>query len=127
MEKFLWICLGGAVGTGARYLISGRVIAVFGGSLPYGTLAVNLIGSFFMGAVARTGPVPGWISPDARFILMSGVLGGFTTYSAFNGETLRFFHDGEIAKAFLNVTLMLVLCLVAGCAGAFVAERWMGR
>lgn len=56
MNRFFWICLGGAAGTGARYLISGWALTVFGVSFPWGTLAVNVIGSFLIGAIMHVGP-----------------------------------------------------------------------
>jgi CrcB protein len=87
MVRFLWICLGGAIGTGARYLLSGWVARQFGSSFPYGTLAVNLVGSLLIGAVMHLALATAQLSPDLRVVIAVGVLGGFTTYSGFNYET----------------------------------------
>ena len=92
--QLLWICLGGAAGTAARHLLTlwsnERVDAQF----PYGTLAVNLIGCFLISVVAQAAAAGEW-SPTLRLALVTGVLGGFTTYSAFNHETLRLFAQGN--------------------------------
>lgn len=126
MTRFLLICLGGAIGTGARYLVSGWALRLFGASFPYGTLAVNVLGSFFIGAVMHIGLSTSVLSPTARIFLATGVLGGFTTYSSFNYETVQYFQDGEIFRAVLNILAMVVSCLVAGFAGLILAKRFVG-
>jgi CrcB protein len=123
MVRFLWICLGGAVGTGARYLISGWA-ARFGPFFPYGTLAVNLIGSFSIGAIMHVALTTTILSPDLRVILAVGVLGGFTTYSGFNFETLQYLREGAWLIGILNVVIMVGACLAAGIAG-LVTARWL--
>ena len=84
MARLLWICLGGAVGTGARYLLSGWLLRWLGPAFPYGTLAVNVLGSFLMGVLMHLALSTGSFSPTLRLTLTTGVLGGFTTYSTFN-------------------------------------------
>ena len=123
MVRFLWICLGGAVGTGARYLISGWA-ARLGASFPYGTLAVNLIGSFTIGVVMHVALATTMLSPDLRVILVVGVLGGFTTYSGFNFETLQYLGEGAWLLGIVNVAVMLGACLAAGVAG-LASARWL--
>jgi len=93
MERFLWICLGGAVGTGARYLLSGWLAGFWGPGLPIGTLAVNVVGSFLLGVIMQVALTTALISPGLRLFLTTGVMGGFTTYSTLNYETLRFFEE----------------------------------
>jgi len=113
MARFFWICLGGAIGTGARYLLSGWLQRAAGPGFPYGTLAVNVLGSFFLCLLMQIGPMPSTL----RLVLASGVMGGFTTYSAFNYETLRFLQEDAWLLGFLNVGAMLVSCLLAGYLG----------
>ena len=122
MSRFLWICLGGAVGTAARYLLSGWALALLGTTFPWGTLAVNVIGSFFIGAIMHVGLTTQVLSPTLRLALTTGVMGGFTTYSAFNYETLRSFQDGAWLMGFVNIAVMLASCLAAGVAGVWLAR-----
>ena len=89
MSRFFWICLGGAAGTGARYLLSSWALSALPSPFPFGTLAVNLIGSFLMGLLVPIGHASPLLSPTARLALTTGVLGGFTTYSAFNEDSPR--------------------------------------
>ncbi|HEY3205086.1 MAG TPA: fluoride efflux transporter CrcB [Thermoanaerobaculia bacterium] len=124
MTRFLWICLGGAAGTGARYLLSGWALSALGASFPYGTLAVNVIGSFGVGLLMQVGLTTPVMSPTMRLALTTGVMGGFTTYSTFNYETIRYFQDGAWQVALLNVIITLLACLVAGFTG-MAAGRWL--
>jgi CrcB protein len=117
MTRFLWICLGGAAGTGARYLMSGWVQRL-GGTFPYGTLAVNVLGSFLLGVIMRVALTTELLSPTPRLALTVGVLGGFTTYSTFNYETLQYFQDGAWLFAFLNILTTVLGCLIAGAIGS---------
>jgi CrcB protein len=118
------ICLGGAAGTVARYLLSEWARATFGAAFPYGTVAVNVIGSFAMGVLAHLGRTTEMLSPTLRLALTTGVLGGFTTYSTFNDDTIRMIAGGAYYRAGLNVTVTLVVCLAAGFAGVSMA-RWI--
>jgi CrcB protein len=125
MSRFLWICLGGAVGTGARYLLSGwtqRLSPQF----PWGTLAANWIGCFLISAVMLVGTRTELLNPNTRIILTIGVLGGFTTYSSFNYETLSFFQEGAWLMGFANLAAVVLGGLAAGVAGIFSAE-WILR
>ena len=122
MARFLWICLGGAIGTGARYLLSGWLLRVAGPGFPYGTLAVNAVGSFLLGALMEvalsTEPFP----PTLRLALTTGVMGGFTTYSTFNYETLQLFQEDAWLLGFANLGITVIACLAAGVLGL-----WVGR
>ncbi len=126
MSRFLWICVGGAVGTGARYLLSGWALAAFGASFPWGTLAVNVIGSFLLGLLVQVGVATPVLSPTVRLALTTGVMGGFTTYSTFNYETMRYIQDGAWRLALGNVALTLVVCLAAGFAGVALGRSLFG-
>jgi CrcB protein len=127
MAKLFWICLGGAVGTGARYLLSGWTLARLGTSFPYGTLAVNLIGSFFLGALMQLSFATGVPSPSARAVLAIGVAGGFTTYSTFNYETLEYFREGAWLLGLANASATVFGCLAAGAAGVAIARALAGH
>src|SRR5437763_1175971 len=81
MARLAWISLGGAAGTAARYVLSSWLLRVLGPAFPYGTLAVNVMGSFLLGAVMHVGLQTELLSPTARLVLATGVMGGFTTYS----------------------------------------------
>jgi len=122
MSRLLIISVGGAIGSGARYLLCNWTLAVFGAAFPYGTLAVNAIGSFLICAIMHLGLSANLISPTLRLFLTTGIMGGFTTYSTFDYETYRYTQQGAYALAALNVGLTLVVCFVAGIAGDMVAR-----
>lgn len=117
MTRLLWIGLGGFIGTCARYLLSGWALKALGSGFAYGTLAVNLIGSFLLGILMYAGQNTSLLPPTLRLTLTTGFCGGFTTYSTFNYETLRYFQDGAWMLGGLNIAVTLVACLVAGIAG----------
>ena len=122
MARFLWICLGGAIGTGARYLLSGWLLRVAGPGFPYGTLAVNVIGSFLLCFLMQISLATEPFPPTLRVVLATGVMGGFTTYSAFNYETLRLFQEDAWLLGFANLAVTVVACLAAGLLG-FLSGR----
>jgi len=126
MGRFLWICLGGAVGTGARYLLSGWLLRIAGPGFPYGTLAVNVIGSFLLGLLMQVSLSTELIPPTLRLALTTGVMGGFTTYSTFNYETLRFVQEGSWLLAAANLGITVVSCLAAGVLGVFAGRVLAG-
>jgi CrcB protein len=117
MAKFLWICLAGAVGTAARYLLASWLTRASGSTFPWGTIAVNLMGSFCIGLIMEVGVDPRLLAPDLRQVLTIGLMGGFTTYSSFNYETLRLTREGSAALALLNVGVTLLGCLATGLLG----------
>jgi CrcB protein len=126
MERFLLICLAGAAGTGARYLVSVWATQRLGATFPYGTLIVNLVGCFVIAAVMRTALTLSW-SATLRMTLTVGFLGGFTTYSSFNYETARLLEEGSSGLAALNVVVTLTGGLVAGLLGMLSAAQLIGR
>jgi len=125
MARFFWICLGGAAGTGARYLLTLGLRQALGTGFPYGTLAVNVLGSFLLGLLLQI-PVGPSFPETLRLALATGVMGGFTTYSAFNQETLTFARDGAWPLAGLNLGLTVVSCLAAGLLGIAAGQRLAG-
>jgi CrcB protein len=126
MERLLWICLAGAVGTGTRYLVSVWAARTFGLGFPWGTLIVNVVGCFVMGAVMHVVLQSASLSPTVRLAITSGFLGGLTTYSSFNWETTKLFQDGLTTVAIANLGATLVGCFAAGLLGLFAARGVLG-
>jgi CrcB protein len=126
MARFLWICLGGAVGTGARYLLSGWLARLAGPGFPYGTLAVNVIGSFLLGLLMQVSLSTDALSPTLRLTLTTGVMGGFTTYSTFNYETLRLLQEGSWPLGVANLGITVLSCLATGLLGVFAGRALVG-
>jgi CrcB protein len=124
MARALLVCLAGAIGTGARWWASGAALRVFGPGFPYGTLIVNVVGSFVLAAIMHLGLRTQLIGPDARLVLGTGFCGGFTTYSTFNYETMKAIQDGAWATAAANVVVTVVVCLAAGVVG-WTAAGWI--
>jgi fluoride exporter len=117
--RILLIAFGGAIGSVFRYWMSIGVYSLLGRDFPYGTLAVNVLGSFAMGFLAmffveRFVEVAG----EMRSLLLIGFLGGFTTFSSFSIETLGLLENGELIRALLNIGLSVGLCLIAVWLGA---------
>ena len=121
MLSYFWVCLGGAIGSAARFWISGLVAQRIGQTFPYGTLAVNVTGSLIIGILAAMSVPEGrWIlSPSAREFLMIGVCGGYTTFSSFSLQTLALAQEGEWFRAGANSIASFALCLVAVWLGHF--------
>jgi CrcB protein len=122
--KLAAVAAGGALGASLRYLIAAVTHEFLGHDFPYGTLMVNIIGSFVIGYLLVLLPEQEGGIPILRLLLITGVLGGFTTYSAFSVETLQLLQDGHLNKAGLNIVMTLALCFVAVWAG-FLVARWM--
>ena len=117
MGNLFLVCVGGALGSGARYLVATWAVDAFGPDLPWGTLSVNLVGSFLIALVIGLSLRSAAVSPSIRLFLATGVMGGFTTYSSFNHEALRFLEAGAVSRALLYVSLTLLGCLAAGFLG----------
>lgn len=115
MTNYFWIAIGGAIGTIARYWCSGVAAQLVGETFPFGTLFVNVLGSFVIGFVASaTGPDNRFlVSGTARQFIMVGICGGYTTFSSFSLQTLNLVHDEEWLYAGGNVVLSVVLCMLA--------------
>jgi CrcB protein len=132
MSIYLWIALGSALGGAARYWSTDVAARLIGETFPWGTLIVNILGSFIIGFVATlTGPEGRLFIPStARQFVMVGLCGGFTTFSSFSLQTLTLTTDGEYLYAGANVVASVVLCLLAVWAGSVVAAsinalRWV--
>ncbi len=108
------IVIGGALGSLCRYFMSMNIYLLLGKSFPYGTLAVNILGSIIIGSVYILAMEKITISEELRAGITVGFLGAFTTFSAFSIETMNLIESGEITKAGLNIILSAILCIV-GC------------
>lgn len=123
MESTIWIAIGSALGGVGRYWLSGLIANAFGETFPWGTLIVNILGSFVIGLFATlTGP-DGRIFAGtlARQFVMIGICGGFTTFSSFSLQTLNLVNDGQWVYAGANIVGSVVACLVAVWLGHAVA------
>ena len=122
MLTYLWIALGGALGSVGRYACSSAAAHAFGETFPWGTLIVNVTGSFVIGAFATlSGPDGRWLlPPDARLFVTIGICGGYTTFSSFSLQTLNLIRAGEFSAALGNIAGSVILCL-AGVWLGYVA------
>lgn len=122
--KLLWVGAGGALGSVARYLLDGWVQRLLPGSFPAGILVVNALGSFLIGLVMTLFEARGTLDSTLRLALAAGVLGGFTTYSSFNYQTLELLRQKEWMTGGFNLLATIVLCLAAGFLGLGTG-RWL--
>lgn len=126
MSRLLLVALGGALGSGARYLVATAVAQRLGPMLPWGTLTVNLVGSFVMALLVQVGLSTTRVGFDVRLFLTTGVLGGFTTYSSFNEELVLYAQEGHGGRALAYAALTLVGCLGTGALGVFCGRALTG-
>jgi fluoride exporter len=126
MLAYLWVALGGALGSVSRYCLSGVVATRFGETFPWGTLVVNVTGSIVIGCLAALASPEGRMdSPSRTFVtqfLMIGVCGGYTTFSSFSLQTLNLIRDREWLYAGGNVLLSVALCMIAVWLGYVLGE-----
>ena len=128
MQSYIWIAIGSAIGGVARYWCSGVAARLVGETFPWGTIVVNILGSFIIGFFATlTGPDGRWlVRPEARVFVMVGFCGGYTTFSSFSLQTVELLQHGSPMRAAANVVTSLVLCLAAvwlGHGGAVAINR----
>jgi fluoride exporter len=121
---YVWIAIGGAIGTLMRYAFSSLIAVWFGQTFPWGTLLVNISGSFIIGFFASlTGPDGRvMVAPDFRQFFMVGICGGYTTFSSFSLQTLNLVQQGEMLQAGANIGASVVLCLAAVWLGYAAAQ-----
>jgi len=117
MLAYLWVAIGGALGSMARYGLGGLVSEKFGQSFPWGTLVINVTGSFVIGILGALTAPEGKMTPQSRALaiqlLITGVCGGYTTFSSFSLQTLNLLRDREWFYAGGNVLLSVTLCMIA--------------
>jgi CrcB protein len=121
----LFVALGGALGTVLRYLANVVCAEQFGSDFPYGTFAVNTIGSCALGFLSQILAEKSLAGVPLALVVGTGVIGGFTTYSSFNLETLRMLQQGHVARALVYASLTFVTCLALGALGLLVGARVM--
>jgi CrcB protein len=123
MASYVWIAIGSALGGMTRFWCSGFVARMIGETFPWGTLFINILGSFVIGLFATlTGPDGRWfVGTVGRQFVMIGICGGFTTFSSFSLQTLNLMNEGEWLYAGANVVSSVVLCLTAVWAGHIIA------
>jgi CrcB protein len=124
MQGALWVALGGALGSLARFGAV-RGVAAVAGEQPWGTFAVNVLGSLAIGFLAAFFARKFTDHEAARVFLVTGFLGGFTTFSAFSLDTFNLMQRGENGTAALYVLLSVIVSLVATFAGYAVVARWL--
>lgn len=113
MQNYFIVCIGAAAGGAARYWTSNVVYKFLPTNMPYGTLVVNVIGSFIIGFVMYYLDGSELISPQMRILLTTGFCGGLTTFSTFSFETINLLRDSELLLAGINIILNVVLSLLA--------------
>lgn len=123
MGSYIWIAIGSAIGGVARYWCSGVAARLVGETFPWGTIVVNITGSFIIGFFATlTGPDGRlYVGSLGRQFVMIGICGGYTTFSSFSLQTLNLMDDGEWFGAGANIVLSVVCCLVAVWVGHLAA------
>jgi len=124
--SILVVALGGAAGSVARFLVATWAARALGTTFPYGTMIVNVVGSLLIGLIMHVSLTTTLISPTLRLLLTTGVMGGFTTYSTFNYETMSLLEQGAFALAGLNLGGTVVACLVGGWLGLIGGRLLVG-
>ncbi|MGE3768720.1 MAG: fluoride efflux transporter CrcB, partial [Kofleriaceae bacterium] len=120
---FLAVCGAGAVGCGLRYLIGLGAATRLPATFPYGTLIVNLVGSFVIALVMEIAIRNANMSETLRLAITTGFLGGLTTYSSFNYESSQMLLNGQLARGAANIAVTLAGCFLMGLLGLALARR----
>lgn len=124
VHPLLLVALGGALGSMARYAGAAAVNRFAQSAFPWGTLAVNILGSFLIGVVMVLLMKAGEWRESGRLLLVTGIMGGFTTFSSFSWETWKLVEEGRLAWAGANILASLAVCLLATMAGALLARQF---
>jgi CrcB protein len=122
VRNVVLVFFGGALGSVSRYLVATWAATRWGPDVPRGTLIVNVAGSLLIAVVMGLSVETAAIPPAARLFLTTGIMGGFTTYSSFNYETLHLLEEGMVGRALLNMGLTVVACLASGALGLALAR-----
>jgi CrcB protein len=125
---YLWVTAGSAIGGLLRYVLTRMTLTISAG-IPYGTILINVLGSFVIGYFAALTMHSGRyaVSDNVRLFVMVGVCGGFTTFSSFSLQTFTLLQEGAWGKALINVAASVVLCMAAVTAGHFAAQHSIAR
>lgn len=123
MINIMYIAVGGALGSVMRYLVSIGIHSVLGRGFPYGTLTVNVLGSFMMGFLFIYLIERSSLGPEWRALILIGFLGAFTTFSTFSIETLNLIESGAMARAFTNILISVITCILATWLGVILGRQ----
>ena len=130
MIAYLWVALGGALGSVARFWVNGLVSEKIGATFPWGTLTINVGGSFVIGVIGALAIPEGRMDSQSRVFatqfLMIGVCGGYTTFSSFSLQTLDLLRSGASLRAAINIVASVVLCVGAVADGHLIAAHFNG-
>jgi fluoride exporter len=126
VERFILICLGGAIGTGLRYLTVGAAVRWLSVEFPCGTLIVNVVGSFLIGLIQEVALTSVLIPEPTRLFLTVGIMGGLTTYSSFSYDTLRLMQTGAWGYAWIYVLVTTAVCLGVCVLGIALGRALVG-
>lgn len=121
--QLLYIGIFGGLGCIARFLASGWTYQLVGRSLPYGTMLVNVVGSFLLGFLMTFGIRSTLLPPELRIGISVGFMGGFTTFSTFSYETIKLLEEGSLWQAGANIVLNILLCLFFALLGILLARQ----
>ena len=126
MMTYLWIAIGGAIGSMGRFAVSSAFARAVGETFPWGTIVVNVTGCFVIGALAVTTGPDGRVvvAPDFRQFLMIGICGGYTTFSSFSLQTLNLIRSGDLLGAGMNTAISFIACMVAVWLGAAAGQAF---
>ena len=124
----IWlVALGGALGSVSRFLVGPAIQRAFGFTFPFGTLFINILGSFILGIVAEIALEGGSLSPGSRAFIGIGFCGGFTTFSAFSLETVALFEGGQVGRAGAYIMASVALSVAATWLGLIAARQILPR
>lgn len=124
MNAFLLVALGGALGSVARYGATLGINRYAQSAFPWGTLFVNILGSLLIGILMVWVLKAGELRENYRLLLVTGIMGGFTTFSSFSWETWKLIEDGRLPLAAANIFMSVGICLLATIAGAMLAKQF---
>ncbi|WP_457566964.1 fluoride efflux transporter CrcB [Desulfurobacterium sp.] len=120
---FLYVGIGGFLGAISRFLIAGFVQKLTGSTFPFGTLTVNVLGSFIIGILAML--FKDIIAPEWKALFITGFLGALTTFSSFSYETVALIQDGLVLQGIMNIALNVFLCLTATVTGMYLYTKFL--
>ncbi|WP_456426304.1 fluoride efflux transporter CrcB [Desulfurobacterium sp.] len=120
---FLYVGIGGFLGAISRFLIAGFVQKLTGSTFPFGTLTVNVLGSFIIGILAML--FKDIITPEWKGLFITGFLGALTTFSSFSYETVALIQDGLVLQGIMNIALNVFLCLTATVTGMYLYTKFL--
>ena len=124
MSLYILIALGGAIGAVLRFAVFRLAAESFDSVLPWGTFMVNVIGSLLIGFLATMFIVRWHLPTNLQYAILAGLLGGFTTFSAFSLESLRLIEQGNWNHAIMYMLGSVILCIVACALGVVIAKSW---